>query len=147
MAAKPKFVESAPRPFIPCCFDGCTNNANVRVWTKTGWANVCARVDRADTVNTYHYERIETVPRVTHNLVMDELRAKRRRPGVNEKKEFRDGMSVDELQEYIEELDYDAEDIKHLISPTLIGKLEAEASKRGMLKAKHRTVDISDMFV
>lgn len=54
---------------------------------------------------------------------------------------------IEATAEYIEELDYDAEDIKHLISPTLIGKLEAEASKRGMLKAKHRTVDISDMFV
>lgn len=53
---------------------------------------------------------------------------------------------IEATAEYIEELDYDAEDIKHLISTTLIGKLEAEASKRGMLKAKHRTVDISGMF-
>lgn len=53
---------------------------------------------------------------------------------------------IEATAEYIEELDYDAEDLKHLISPTLVGKIEAEASKRGMLKAKFRTNDLTGMF-
>ena len=64
-----------PRPHIQCCFHGCPNSANVRIWTKTGWVNVCARVDRSDTETIYHYEKVERAPRITHNLVMDDLRA------------------------------------------------------------------------
>ena len=65
------------RPHIQCCVEGCQNSANVKVWTKTGWANVCARVNAGD-LGTYHYEQIEQVPRVTSNPYMDELRAARR---------------------------------------------------------------------
>ena len=41
MAGKPKFVESTPRPYIACCFAGCPECAICRIFTDTGWANVC----------------------------------------------------------------------------------------------------------
>lgn len=59
---------------IQCCFEGCKNSANVRMFTKTGWVNVCARVDRTDAVNEYHYEKIERVNRRANTIVMDEYR-------------------------------------------------------------------------
>jgi len=50
----PREVSGAPaRPLIPCCFQNCLEGALVRVWTKTGWANVCVT----------HYPKIETVLR------------------------------------------------------------------------------------
>lgn len=58
---------------IQCCVDGCQNSANVRVWTKTGWANVCARVN-ANQVGVFHYETIEIVPRRTCTPFMEECR-------------------------------------------------------------------------
>ena len=69
--------ETPRRPHIQCCVEGCPNSANVRVWTKTGWANVCARVNASD-IGTFHYEQIQQVPRVTHNPYLDALRAARR---------------------------------------------------------------------
>ena len=77
MAGKPRYVESVPRPHIDCCFVGCANSANVRLWTKTGWANVCARVNALE-IGPFHYEAIEQVPRVTNNYLLDEIRAARR---------------------------------------------------------------------
>lgn len=50
------------------------NSANVRLFTKTGWVNVCARVHPSET-GVFHYEQVETVPRVTHNPYLDEIRA------------------------------------------------------------------------
>lgn len=46
----------------------------------------------------------------------------------------------------IEELDCEPEEVKHLLSDTLIKKIEAEASKRGFLKEKHNTSDLSGFF-
>lgn len=37
---------------IACCFAGCGEGAICRVWTKTGWANVCKA----------HYPSIDRVP-------------------------------------------------------------------------------------
>jgi hypothetical protein len=42
-------VTVAAREHIQCCFAGCATSALVRVWTKTGFANVC----------TGHYGSIE----------------------------------------------------------------------------------------
>jgi hypothetical protein len=53
---------------------------------------------------------------------------------------------IEAIASYIEDLDQDASDMKHFISPTLIGKIEAEARKRGMLKEKHTTSDLTKMF-
>lgn len=66
--------EAPPPVFVQCCFSGCTNNANVRMFTKTGWANVCARVDRKDTTTVYHYDKLERELNVTRNRLMDEFR-------------------------------------------------------------------------
>jgi len=61
---------------ISCCFAGCANSATIRVWTRTGWANVC----EAD------YGRIETVPRVSNNPTVQAIRdAYQRRRATNER--------------------------------------------------------------
>ena len=59
---------------IDCCVMGCPNPARASVWTKTGWANVCARVHPSE-VGPFHYETIEQVPRVTNNPYLDEIRS------------------------------------------------------------------------
>ena len=41
MAAKSRPVEVKPRPFIGCGYETCQREAVCRVWTKTGWLNVC----------------------------------------------------------------------------------------------------------
>jgi hypothetical protein len=46
----------------------------------------------------------------------------------------------------IEEMDCDPEEVKHLLSPTLIAKIKAEASKRGLLKEKHLSSDLTNFF-
>lgn len=61
------------QPHIQCCFQGCVNPANVRLWTAAGWVNVCAYVGLGDK-ETFHYTKVKTVPRITHNPVMDALR-------------------------------------------------------------------------
>lgn len=43
----------------------------------------------------------------------------------------------------IEKMDCEPEEVKHLLSPTLIMKIEAEASKSGLLKERHRTSDLT----
>lgn len=53
---KPAFVET-PRPHIECCYANCMECAVCRVWTKTGWANVCL----------IHYPKIEIEPRRTNS--------------------------------------------------------------------------------
>lgn len=53
---------------------------------------------------------------------------------------------IEAITDYINELDQDPEDMKHLISPTLIGKLEAEAYRRGFLKDKQNTINLMEMF-
>lgn len=60
------------RQIIACCFQGCLNPANVRLWTKTGWVNVCALV---------HSGKVETVQRVETNHHLEVLRAARRSRG------------------------------------------------------------------
>jgi len=61
---------------ISCCFAGCANNATIRVWTRTGWANVC----EAD------YGRVEIVPRVSTNPTVQAIReAYQRRKATNER--------------------------------------------------------------
>ena len=49
---------------VPCCFVGCIEKAMCRVWTKTGWADVCVT----------HYQEIEIVPRPVHSPAVDEIR-------------------------------------------------------------------------
>lgn len=39
----------------------CPNQANVRLFTKTGWVNVCAYVGIGDRI-TFHYTKIESIP-------------------------------------------------------------------------------------
>jgi hypothetical protein len=46
----------------------------------------------------------------------------------------------------IEEMDCEVEEVKHMISPTLVAKIKVEASRRGMLKEKDTTLDISSFF-
>jgi len=52
------------RPVIACCFQGCADGAICRLWTKTGWANVCRT----------HYGKVETVPRKVESVVTLEIR-------------------------------------------------------------------------
>ena len=81
MAARKRqsqILDSQPRPHIDCCVAGCPNSANVRLFTRHGWVNVCARVNPAQ-VGQFHYETIETVPRVTHNPYLDSIRAARKK--------------------------------------------------------------------
>lgn len=56
---EPEYVRS-----VACCYAGCPNNATMRVWTRTGWANVCP-VD---------YEHIEIVPRVSESPIVKKIR-------------------------------------------------------------------------
>ncbi len=49
---------------IPCCYVVCGVKAMCRVWTKTGWANVCVP----------HYSMIEIIPREVHSPAVDEIR-------------------------------------------------------------------------
>ena len=49
---------------VSCSYDGCFKGANVRVWTRTGWANVCP----------LHYETVERVPRVSNNPTVQKIR-------------------------------------------------------------------------
>lgn len=53
---------------------------------------------------------------------------------------------IEAMTDYIDELDQDPEDMKAFISPTLIGKLEAEAYLKGFLKDKPNTINLMDMF-
>ncbi len=63
---------------------------------------------------------------------------------------------IEAVANYIEELDEDAVDMKHLISPTLIGKngaeeadqrrMGAEALKRGMFKERSTSLDLTSLF-
>lgn len=48
---------SRPEYSTPCCFGGCPNSARVRVFTGTGWADVCLD----------DYPRLERAPRVSHS--------------------------------------------------------------------------------
>jgi hypothetical protein len=50
---------------VDCCFVGCSKSGIVRVFTATGWANVC----------TLHYPEVKQVPRVCRNLHCEEIRA------------------------------------------------------------------------
>ena len=49
---------------VPCCYVGCGVKAMCRVWTKTGWANVCIP----------HYSEIEIIPREIHSPAVEEIR-------------------------------------------------------------------------
>jgi hypothetical protein len=60
---KPK-VEDKPERIIDCCIGLCSQRAVCRVWTKTGWANVC----------TAHYRVIETVPRRSESPLLEQMR-------------------------------------------------------------------------
>lgn len=77
MLGTPQQNDALRRPHIQCCFADCTNSANVRIWTKTGWANVCARVNAGE-VGVFHYEQVERAPRVSHTPHLEEIRAKLR---------------------------------------------------------------------
>ena len=66
---------SEPRPIIQCGIAGCANPASVRLFTATGWINVCARVDPKDTQTVYHYETVKTVPYRISNPYLEEVRA------------------------------------------------------------------------
>lgn len=46
----------------------------------------------------------------------------------------------------IEEMDCEAEEVKHMISPTLVAKIRAEALKAGMLKEKDTSVDLTSFL-
>lgn len=59
--AAPVFAESKT---VSCCYAGCPNNAALRVWTSSGWANVC-EVD---------YGSIEIIPRASNNLTVQKIR-------------------------------------------------------------------------
>lgn len=48
-AARADYV---PEKIISCCFANCLEGARCRVYTKTGWANVCLT----------HYQKIDRVP-------------------------------------------------------------------------------------
>jgi hypothetical protein len=67
-------MPAQPRPHIQCCFQNCPNPANVRLWTATGWANVCAYVGLGDRA-TFHYTKVERVPRIVSSPFVDECRA------------------------------------------------------------------------
>lgn len=73
-AAAISHTPALQRPSIQCCFEGCPNPANVRLFTKTGWVNVCARVDPNDKTSVYHYEKIERAARRSDNPRSEELR-------------------------------------------------------------------------
>ena len=62
-----------PLPRVDCCFVGCEIPALARVFTNTGWANVC----------TEHYPQLRNVPRVSHSVQCEAIRKgyKRREPG------------------------------------------------------------------
>ena len=69
-AAKP------PSVGIQCAHSDCSINAKIRVWTRTGWANVCL----------VHYETAEILPRVSHSPAVERMR-KKVRQWVEPKKE------------------------------------------------------------
>ena len=54
----------APRPRVSCCYSSCLNEALVRVWTKTGWANVCEP----------HFITTESLPRRSESDAVREIR-------------------------------------------------------------------------
>jgi hypothetical protein len=54
MAGKKPVIEYMPPRHIDCCYVGCQTRATIRVWTATGWGNVCVG----------HYVDIKTVPRI-----------------------------------------------------------------------------------
>mgnify|MGYP001614208056 CR=1 FL=1 len=49
---------------VACCYLPCMENAIARVWTATGWANVCWP----------HYEKVKTAPRRSESLTVRENR-------------------------------------------------------------------------
>ena len=49
---------------IDCAIEGCPLGARCRVFTKTGWANVCRQ----------HYPTIERIPYIQRSPVVDEIR-------------------------------------------------------------------------
>lgn len=53
MPGTPRDVAGPAPVVIACCYSNCIEGAICRVWTKTGWANVCRT----------HYPRIEIEPR------------------------------------------------------------------------------------
>lgn len=64
MALKKPEMEVAPIAKAPCCYQNCTVGALCRVWTKTGWADVCLD----------HYKVIETAPQPCNSLLAREIR-------------------------------------------------------------------------
>ena len=56
--------EAPERPHVACCFAGCGSSALARVWTSTGWANVCLDC----------YPRINTVNRPSESPFVKERR-------------------------------------------------------------------------
>lgn len=56
--------QSTNRQHIDCCMDGCQRGALVRVFTKTGWANVCET----------HYPEVDVEPRVNRNPTCEAIR-------------------------------------------------------------------------
>lgn len=89
-----------PLPHIACSYMGCGTSAVCRVWTKTGWANVCLK----------HYEVIETVKRPSINLTTQEIKERyaaryipqikaERIPGADdEQKSVSDLIPLDDLE-------------------------------------------------
>jgi len=52
MPGAPRDAGAPPPVLIACCFANCPEGAICRMYTKTGWANVCLT----------HYPKLETVP-------------------------------------------------------------------------------------
>jgi hypothetical protein len=57
-----------------------------------------------------------------------------------------DDSYIEAVARFIEELDQDASDMVQYLSPTLVGKIQAEALKRGMMKEKNRSASLLDML-
>ena len=79
--------ESARSERPPCCFAGCGVPALARVFTDTGWANVCVE----------HYPQIKTKPYIQRSPVVEEvLAAYRKSKAYRDKNPFIDGEVVRE---------------------------------------------------
>ncbi len=57
-----------------------------------------------------------------------------------------DDSYISATADLIEDMDCEPEEVLHLLSKTLIAKIEAEAHRKGYMKEKIDTVDLSALF-
>ena len=57
--------ETKALPYIPCCIARCVDGAQVKLWTPTGWVQVCFN----------HYPDIPWTPRPQTNKLIEDIRA------------------------------------------------------------------------